>query len=134
MATKKDTQSKQIISYLERIERQHPYIVMMYAALVGIAAMFLLLLFAFQFYNQKEGLTLAEYGFPMAFMVSTCVILLSSLTLHQAKLSFYEDDFFQMRRYLRATLGLGVAFAASQVYGWIQLHSAGVELNSGISG
>lgn len=128
MSAKKDTQhTRPTIGPLQHMERQHPYVVMLYVGMVGIAAMFLFLLFSFRFYDIQEEV-LAQFRFPTSFILSTCLILLSSLTIHQAQLSFYEDDFLQVRRYLGATLGLGIAFAVAQLFGWYELQQMGIEL------
>lgn len=133
MSAKKDTQSThRPLSPLKHMEKQHPYVVMLYVGMIGISAMFLFLLFSFRFYDIQEEV-LAQFHFPAGFVISTCLILISSLTIHQAKLSFYEDDFMQVRRYLAMTLGLGVAFAVAQLIGWYELQNMGIELATNTS-
>ncbi|MGF1533704.1 MAG: heme-copper oxidase subunit III [Bernardetiaceae bacterium] len=127
MSAKKDTQPvrRRPLNALQHIEKQHPYVVMLYVGMIGISAMFLFLLFSFRFYEIQEEV-LARFRFPTGFVISTCLLLMSSLTIHQAKLSFYEDDFLQMRRYLLITLGLGIGFSVCQVVGWYELQAAGL--------
>jgi cytochrome c oxidase subunit 3 len=75
--------------------------------------------------RQGEG-NWKHFELPAAFMISSVIILLSSLSMHAAVLSAKKDDYQGVRRYLLITLGLGFAFVFSQFLGWNNLVSQGV--------
>ena len=58
---------------------------------------------------------------PRAFMYSTAVILISSLTLYIASNAAKALEFAKQRLYLWITFGLGIAFFAIQIYAWYVL-------------
>ncbi len=55
---------------------------------------------------------------PHAFMYSTAMIILSSVTLFFASKAAKELQFGKQRLFLWITLALGIAFFASQIYAW----------------
>ena len=55
---------------------------------------------------------------PKAFIYSTVVIVLSSLTLHWSYLQTKRLQFSKQRLGLALTLILGIVFIAMQIYGW----------------
>ncbi|MCE2847240.1 MAG: cytochrome c oxidase subunit 3 [Sphingobacteriales bacterium] len=75
--------------------------------------------------RQAEG-NWKHFELPVAFTVSTIVILVSSLSMHAALLSARKNDYQGVRRYLLLTLGLGFAFVFTQFLGWNSLVSQGV--------
>nr|WP_295675184.1 cytochrome c oxidase subunit 3 [uncultured Mucilaginibacter sp.] len=58
---------------------------------------------------------------PQAFMYSTAVILLSSITLFFASKAARQLQFAKQRLYLWLTFFLGIAFFAIQIYAWYVL-------------
>ena len=58
---------------------------------------------------------------PRAFMYSTGVIIISSLTLYIASNAAKALQFARQRLFLWITLGLGIAFFAIQIYAWYVL-------------
>ena len=58
---------------------------------------------------------------PRAFMYSTAVIILSSVTLYLASLAAKRLQFAKQRLYLWLTFFLGVAFFVLQIYAWYVL-------------
>jgi len=58
---------------------------------------------------------------PRAFMYSTAIIVLSSVTLFIASSAARKLQFAKQRIYLWITFGLGVLFLAMQVYAWYVL-------------
>ncbi len=65
---------------------------------------------------------------PHAFIFSTIVILLSSVTMYLAFRSAKKLQYDKQRQYLWATLGLGLAFFCLQFYAWSILVKMGVYL------
>lgn len=63
---------------------------------------------------------------PNAFMISTVIIIISSLTMHLAYLSAKRLQFAKQKLYLVLTIVLGLAFFICQYYAWVVLYNAGV--------
>ena len=63
---------------------------------------------------------------PKAFMYSTTVIILSSITMFIAARAAKRLEFAKQRLFLWITLVLGIAFFAIQLYGWGILIKMGV--------
>jgi len=63
---------------------------------------------------------------PRAFMYSTTVIILSSITMFIASRAAKRLEFNKQRLFLWLTLALGVAFFLIQLYGWSILIKMGV--------
>jgi len=68
------------------------------------------------------------FELPIAFYLSTFVILLSSFTLHLAWTAAKKNEFSKISLYLIITLVLGICFAFSQFIGWQQLVQIKVHL------
>jgi cytochrome c oxidase subunit III len=66
---------------------------------------------------------------PNVFLLSTVVILLSSLSLHNANSAFLHERFGAYRINLGTTLGLGVLFILLQGWGWREMLLAGQRLD-----
>jgi len=58
---------------------------------------------------------------PRAFMYSTAVIIISSLTMFMASKAARQLQFAKQRLYLWLTFFLGIAFFAIQIYAWYVL-------------
>lgn len=67
----------------------------------------------------------SDFKLPSAFLVSTVVILVSSLTFHMAKVTMKKNDRSATTIWLLATLALGVTFVISQFYGFGQVIESG---------
>lgn len=61
------------------------------------------------------------FDLPQIFMVSTVLIVLSSVTMHWAKVSAKRLRFGKAKLALWITMGLGIAFLACQLGGWARL-------------
>lgn len=75
--------------------------------------------------GQKSGKGL-DTPLPDAFIYSTTVIVLSSITLYLASTAAKRLQFDKQRLFLWITILLGVAFFALQFYAWSQLVQMGV--------
>ncbi|AMA50192.1 MULTISPECIES: cytochrome c oxidase subunit 3 [Flavobacterium] len=62
---------------------------------------------------------------PPAFMISTVVIILSSVTIHLAKLAIRKDNRAKVSLYLGLTLVLGLVFVFLQFTGFSQIVAMG---------
>ncbi len=63
---------------------------------------------------------------PHAFIYSTIIILVSSITMHMALLSGKKLQFSKQRMYLVITMLLGIAFFFTQFQAWNTLISRGI--------
>lgn len=75
--------------------------------------------------RQAEG-NWKFFEVPMAFYVSTGIILLSSITMHLGVMAVKKDRLQEVKRMLVLTLLLGAAFVFAQFLGWMALIREGV--------
>lgn len=68
---------------------------------------------------------LKDFQMPLAFFVSTVVIVLSSLTFYLAKKSIQKDNYTATTNWLLATLILGMAFVVLQFVGFGEIVKMG---------
>ncbi|ALM48774.1 cytochrome oxidase subunit III [Flavobacterium psychrophilum] len=68
---------------------------------------------------------LKDFVLPDAFIISTVIIVVSSLTFHMAKVTMKKGDRNGTTMWLFATLGLGIAFVAAQIYGFGKVIESG---------
>jgi len=68
---------------------------------------------------------LNDFVLPQAFMISTAVIVLSSVTFHMAKNAAKSNNHSGATMWLVATLALGIGFVAAQFYGFSQVVASG---------
>jgi cytochrome c oxidase subunit 3 len=68
---------------------------------------------------------LSEFKMPMPFFVSTLLMILSSLTMHNAKIQIKKDNRSGTTTMLLLTLLLGVGFIISQFYGFSEIINQG---------
>lgn len=99
------------------------YRITMWMVLAAIVMMFGALSVAYVMVSEEQR---SPVPMPRMFFVSTGLILVSSVTFHRAKRSLEQDRARAYRRWLLATLGLGVGFLVSQLVGWRELARAGV--------
>lgn len=105
---------------------------MMLISMVSMSMMFVALTSALLV---KKGDTVKWVNFqiPSAFLISTFIIILSSITIQWAY-SFYVKGQDQYKLLLFVTLLLSIVFTAVQYYGWIQLKSLGFAFDGNVSG
>jgi len=68
---------------------------------------------------------LKDFVLPDAFIISTVIIVVSSLTFHMAKVTMKKGDRNGTTMWLLSTLGLGIAFVAAQIYGFGKVIESG---------
>jgi cytochrome c oxidase subunit 3 len=69
---------------------------------------------------------ISDLAVPKAFVISTVVLLISSVTFHLAKLSIKKDDRNKTTLFLTVTLGLALAFVWLQFSGFNELFNNGL--------
>ncbi len=121
------------ISIQNRNNRLHPRKLMMWMA---IASMFMVFAgFTSAFLLQKgTRVDWANIPLPLAFWISTIVIIASSYTMHQSVKLFKERNMVPYRKMVKLTLVLGLIFMVLQLIGFWQLLNSGIQLDGGIAG
>ena len=112
--------------------RREPFRFMVWLGIAGSVLVFTVLLAIYAVRSTGPGW--AEVRLPVVFLLSTIVILVSSLTLHNANQNFKNEQFAGYRANLTATLTLGMAFIVLQGWGWRHLIVAGVGLENNPAG
>lgn len=69
-----------------------------------------------------------QFDLPLAFTISTGVILLSSYTMVLANHHYKNDNYKKFRQFLCLTFVLGVSFTILQFMGWKTMTAIGVPL------
>ena len=95
----------------------------MWFLLAAIVMMFVALSSVYIMSSEEQRQPVAM---PRMFLVSTCLILISSATFQRAKRSLQHSELRAHTRWLLLTLALGLGFLGSQLVGWRELASAGV--------
>lgn len=125
--------SKQSQSWFKRMENLHPYEMMLYLGMLGSGLIFLFLVVAFisSGLNQLEGL---NHRIPVAFLISTFMLILSGYTATQMRLYYQEENIPKLESALRNTFMLGVIFTILQFAGWKELTDMGINFTGLPSG
>jgi cytochrome c oxidase subunit 3 len=111
-----------------RDETPHHYRVGMWIAVASILMLFMALTSAYVFRAATAGWQ--DLQTPPLLWVSTAIIVASSFTFALARRSLAREDGAGYRRWLAATLLLGLAFLAAQLLAWRALIAQGVYLAS----
>lgn len=106
-------------------KRREPFNFMLWLGLGGSVLLFTILLGTYVM-RKSVGVHWTDVPLPSLFWVSTCVIIVSSFTLHGANLALQKDQFPRFRSFIGATLSLGIVFVVLQFLGWTQLIQAGI--------
>lgn len=120
-------------SWIQRVEKMHPYQTLMYLGMFGSGLIFLFLTVAFL----VSGTGFFEqYGhkIPKAFIVSTFVIIYSGFTVTKLLVYFNEENLEKLRSTLTLTAILGLVFTILQFFGWRELTLMGVDFKGLPSG
>ncbi len=113
-------------------KRREPFRFMLWLGIAGSVILFTMLLVAYVV--RRTGPDWADIKLPNVFLISTGVILLSSLTLHNAVQSFRHERFSNYRTNIATTLGLGTLFILLQAWGWRQMIRSGIGLEGNPAG
>jgi cytochrome c oxidase subunit 3 len=120
-------------SWLQRVEKMHPYQTMMFLGMFGSGLIFLFLTVAFLAsgtgYFEQYG-----HKIPKAFILSTFVILFSGYTVSKLLIYFNEENLEKLKSNLVLTAILGVIFTVLQFFGWRELTMMGVDFKGLPSG
>ncbi|MCH6233874.1 cytochrome c oxidase subunit 3 [Cognataquiflexum rubidum] len=120
-------------TWLQRVEKMHPYQTLMFLGMFGSGLIFLFLTVAFLAsgtgYFEQYG-----HKIPKAFIVSTLVILYSGYTVSKLLIYFNEENLEKLRSTLILTAILGLVFTVLQFFGWRELTMMGVDFRGLPSG
>ncbi len=120
-------------NWLQRLESLHPYETLLYLGMLGSGLIFVFLVAAFLFsgINQLEGM---NHRIPIAFLISTFMLILSGYTATKMRLHYQEENIPKLERALRNTFMLGVIFTILQFAGWKELNDMGINFTGLPSG
>lgn len=109
----------------KRMESMHPHMILLYVSMIGSAIIFLFTVVAFTV-SKPQNADFLRVEFPKSFIISSFILLLSSYTVSRIMPAFEEDNLEEIKKWLGATLLLGVLFSISQVTGWRELESSNI--------
>lgn len=98
---------------------------MLWFGIISLSMMFAGLTSAYIVSKERKD-WLTDFELPQAFYISTAVIVLSSITMHLAKINIQKQKAQQGKIFLVATLILGSAFVYLQFLGFDQIIEAGL--------
>jgi cytochrome c oxidase subunit 3 len=98
---------------------------LMWLFIISSFMMFAALTSGFIVYTEGNAERGIKILLPQAFIYSTIIIIISSITMHMAYLSAKKLEFGKQKLYTIATILLGVAFFFSQYSAWGTLTDAG---------
>lgn len=112
-------------SAFSRIEKIHPFVMMLYLSMMGIGVLFLMLVIAYiqslEFNTGTAGLI-----FPRFFSISTLIMLMSSYTISKTTRYYRKDNLLKLKKYFFYTILLGIGFILAQLGGWREISANGV--------
>ncbi|ANI90225.1 cytochrome oxidase subunit III [Arachidicoccus ginsenosidimutans] len=114
------------VSVVENRGRMHPHKFLLWIGIASIVMLFAGLTSAY--IVKRSFANWLEFPLPKIFWLSTCVILISSLTMHLALKAFKAHERKRYRLLITLTAALGVAFALLQLYGFITLEHRGIHI------
>ena len=111
----------------------HPYKFNLWIAIVSMVMIFAAFTSA---YVVKKGdvNVWQDIVLPQIFTVSTVVIVMSSVFMHLAYISFKKNRIYLYRGFIVTTFFLGASFLTLQIQGWNELVHSGVYLDGNVAG
>ncbi len=116
---------------IEQKNKLHPHKFTLWVAIASILMMFGGLTSAY--IVKRNQANWQTFDLPIAFWISTVIVICSSITMMLALRSFKERQMSQYRMLMIATMVLGVAFIALQIIGFQQLWAKGITLQGNVS-
>jgi len=115
-------------SAFARIEKMHPFMMMLYLSMMGIGILFLMLTIAYV-QSSSFDTSAAKFTFPRFFNISTILLLLSAYTISKTNRFYKKDNLVKLKKYILYTLLLGIAFVLSQLSGWYEISASGISFS-----
>jgi cytochrome c oxidase subunit 3 len=122
------------VSITQRPESQHIY-AQRFALWLAIASMVMMFagLTSAYIVKKADAENWISFALPTVFLVSTGIIILSSLTMHLAMVSFKRNHLQRYKLLIGLTLLLGLVFIGLQYVGWSDLVGQGFYLAREVS-
>ncbi len=98
---------------------------LMWLFVISSFMMFAALTSGFIVYTEGNAERGIKVLLPKAFIYSTIIIIISSITMHMAYLSAKKLQFDKQKLYIILTILLGIAFFISQYSAWMVLYKSG---------
>lgn len=128
MRTNQTQEEKNLIGF-SRVEKLHPYKTFLFFSLLGSTIIFLSLAFLYSL-RLTEINGIENFQMPRAFIVSTILLLISSMSISKIVDAYNSDSFSNIKNILGITIFLGSAFTISQIIGWKYMFDSGYFVNS----
>ena len=126
-----EKRTKKEMSFFERVERMHPYKMILILGLFGSSLIFTFLLTAF--FISLNSRVEQSVEVPKVFIISTLIIAASSWMIHPIFQHFKDESRQALLTAMRFTFFLGIGFAVCQLLGYRELAQNGILFNSGIA-
>lgn len=120
-------------TFIQRLERLHPYEMLIFLGMISSGLIFLFLTAAYLFSGLHQLRGPARH-IPIAFLISTLLLILSGYTASKMRLYYQEEKLPQLEGALRNTFFLGLAFTILQFAGWKELEQMGINFTGIPSG
>jgi cytochrome c oxidase subunit III len=112
-------------SAFSRIEKIHPFEMMLYLAIMGIGVLFLMLVIAF-LQTRSYDTGFLQIKLPKYFSLSTILILISSYTISKAPRNYKKDNLVKLKKSMLYSMLLGIGFVLVQVASWYEISQSGI--------
>ncbi len=126
------TRSLELNRVADQNNKIHPHKFILWVGIGSIIMMFAGLTSAYIVKREQPGWT--SYSTPIAFYYSTCIILISSITIYFAGKSFKERRMIRYRKLVLATAFLGLGFMLLQWLGFRHLWEGGITFHGSGAG
>ncbi|GEO04739.1 cytochrome oxidase subunit III [Adhaeribacter aerolatus] len=115
-------------STFSKIEKIHPFEMMLYLAIMGVGVLFLMLVIAYlQTRSYDNGFS--QIRMPKYFSLSTILILISSYTISKAPRQYKKDSLAKLKKTLLYTMLLGISFILVQLASWYEISQSGISFS-----
>jgi cytochrome c oxidase subunit III len=125
MSTKTNRNSQQKLSTFEKIEKMHPYKMMVLLSMIGSSLIFLFMLVAYTVSAMNRPFD-DPVSLPKAFFFSTLLLLVGHFFVQPINQLFYSGQLRKMRLKLMLSTFLGLGFLVSQLYAWKAMKVSGM--------
>lgn len=116
------------LTTFQRIEKMHPYKMLLLLSMIGSGIIFLFLLLAYSI-SIADRSTINEFesvSLPKTFFLSTLFILLAHFTVLPVKEQFFRGALHKMKQTIMLSILLSLAFLICQLIAWRSLKQMGV--------
>jgi cytochrome c oxidase subunit III len=117
---------KEVRSFtFSRMEKVHPYKLLLYLTILGSSFIFIFLVSAYD-YLQPYPYNFEYFRIPRAFILSTLISFASSFQISKVTECFKKDDNKGMEFYYGISIFMGLIFLLIQYLGWVELVKSGI--------